>query len=366
LQGERPKQNEQASTTGTNKVPLDPRSIMTGPETAGVDIHGHAIPLQFLKEVSKRGLVGVTAEESNGYVVTFPGGKPLRAIDGIMVDFTDRLEWLDSQRMSEQIVAPWLDIHGQELGVVDGGHWVRALNDAVAEAVSAAGDRLYGYASLHLEDPASAGTELARAVQELGMVGTMIPTHPPTGSLADPSFDALWEAAVALDVPIVLHPPTSAPSKALFADDPQFKGTFGRGIDTTLAAGAMIVAGVFDRFPALKLVLVHGGGFLPFQVGRFDRDFGSGGSTTGLERLPSEYVAALFYDTVLLSEWSLRLLLDMAGSDHVMIGSDYGARPKERGGIGLADSLDAAAADATQHRDVMRGTAERLFLTNNS
>jgi aminocarboxymuconate-semialdehyde decarboxylase len=231
----------------------------------------------------------------------------------------------------------------------------------MAEALADSDDRLYGYATLHLEDPGAAATELARAVGELGMVGCMLPTHLPRASLADPAFDGLWEAASALEVPVVLHPPTVAPSRALFAEDPLFKGTFGRGIDTTLAAGAMIVAGVFDRFPDLKVVLVHGGGFLPFQVGRFDRDFGRGTAAGQLARLPSEYVASLYYDTVLLSGWSLRLLLDMAGSDHVMIGSDFGARPKERGGIGLADGLDAAAADDRQRHDVLRGTAERLF-----
>jgi aminocarboxymuconate-semialdehyde decarboxylase len=326
-------------------------------EPTGVDIHAHAIPEGFLDEVAARNLAGVEVEMADGYVITFPGGKPLRAIAGIMVDFDDRLEWLDGQQMAYQIVAPWLDIHGQELPTADGVEWVRLLNDAMAESVSTR-ERILAYATLHLQDPGAAAAELERAIGELGMVGCMLPTHFPGGDLTD--LDALWEAASSLDVPVVLHPPTVAPSRALFNENPLFKGTFGRGIDTMLAAGSMIVAGVFDRFPSLHIVLVHGGGFLPYQVGRFDRDFGPGKSD--LARLPSEYVASLYYDTVLLSGDSLRLLLDMAGSDHVMIGSDYGARPKERAGVGLADGLDAASATDDERRDVMRATADRLFL----
>jgi aminocarboxymuconate-semialdehyde decarboxylase len=147
----------------------------------------------------------------------------------------------------------------------------------------------------------------------------------------------------------------------LFDEYPQFRGTFGRGLDTTLAAAEMIVTGVFDRFPELTVVLVHGGGFLPYQVGRFDRDFGRGQEADKVQRLPSEYVASLYYDTVLLSASSLKLLFDLAGPDHVMIGSDYGARPKERAGIGLTDGLYEASPDEGARDEVLRRAAGRIF-----
>jgi aminocarboxymuconate-semialdehyde decarboxylase len=319
-----------------------------GKDPAGIDIHGHAVPPRFLEEVGRRGLAGVSVASDDGHVVTFPGGEPLRAIGGIMLDFEDRFEWLEEQGMGQQIIAPWLDIHGQELSVHSGNEWVRALNDAMAEAVSGSGGWLHSYATLHLEDPESAGRELARAVGELEMVGCMLPTHPPKGSLADDSFDALWETASALRAPVVLHPPTVAPSRLLFDEYPQFRGTFGRGLDTTLAAAEMIVTGVFDRFPELMVVLVHGGGFLPYQVGRFDRDFGRGQEADKVQRLPSEYAASLYYDTVLLSASSLKLLFDLAG-------------PKERAGIGLTDGLYEASPDEGARDEVLRRAAGRIF-----
>jgi aminocarboxymuconate-semialdehyde decarboxylase len=324
----------------------------------GIDIHAHGVPRPFLEEVRRTRLGGVEVSVADGgYVVTFPGHNPLRPAAGIMLDFSERLGWLDQQGMQQQLIGPWLDVHGQELAARDGQAWVRALNDAMAATIAESGGRLRAHATLHLADAGAAARELERCADALGMTGCMIATHLPQGSLDEPRFDALWEAAQALALPVILHPLMDGPAACMFERQPRFKNLYGRLIDSTVAATQLILAGVFDRFPRLRLVLVHGGGFLPYQSGRLDREFGAAG------KLPSEHVKRFYYDTAIMSAPALSMLFALVGAGQVMIGSDYAAGPVERSGPRLTDALDAAGLDAASHRRVLRDTAAALFRT---
>jgi aminocarboxymuconate-semialdehyde decarboxylase len=317
------------------------------------------VPRAFLDEVVRAAPFGVQAEAADDkYFLTFPGQQRLRPVAGVMLDTTDRGPWFAEQEVTRQVVAPWLDIHGQELPAADGARWVRLLNDAVAESVSDRARRLSGHAALHLADADAAAEELRRAVRELGLRSAMIPASLPSGRLCEPRFDALWAAAVELDAPVVLHPATKAPANELLAQYPSLNGLFARQLDSTLTAAELIVAGVFDRFPALRLVVVHGGGFLPYQVGRFDRDVKSGG---GSLRLPSDVARSLYYDTVLMSAAAVRFLLDYAGPEQVLIGSDFGAAPTERAGVRLTAAVREASTDPATLQAVLDGNATRLF-----
>lgn len=326
----------------------------------GIDIHAHAVPKQFLDEVKRTRLGGVQADaaQGGGYILTFPGRKPLRPAAGIMLDFTQRLAWLDNQGMQQQLIGPWLDIHGQELPPADGQVWVRQLNDALADSIAASNRRLLGHATLHLADPKAAAVELERCASNLGMTGCMLPTHLPAGELHEPAYDAVWEAAQSLDIPIVLHPLMDGPAACMFHQTPRYKNLYGRVIDSTVAATQLIMAGVFDRYPKLRLVLVHGGGFLPYQTGRLDREFG-----TKDKKLPSEYVKQFYYDTVLMSAPALQMLFTLVGTGQVMIGSDYAAGPVERPGPKLTEALDTLGLDPASRRRVVRDTAAALFRT---
>lgn len=329
----------------------------------GIDVHAHGVPEPFLKEVQRTRLAGVevAAADKGGYILTFPGCAPLRPAAGIMLDFDKRLGWLDGQGMQQQLIGPWLDVHGQELPPADGQLWVRQLNDALAESIAGSARRLLGHATLHLADPQAAARELERCASKLGMTGCMIATHFPGGELHENHFDALWEAAQSLNIPVVLHPMMDGPAACMFQRLPRFKNLYGRTIDTTVVAAQLILAGVFDRFPRLRLVLVHGGGFLPYQSGRLDREFGAKD-----KKLPSEYMKQFYYDTVFMSTPALQLLFSLVGTGQIMIGSDYAAGPVERPGPKLTEALDATGVDATTRRRIVRDTAESLFRTTGS
>jgi aminocarboxymuconate-semialdehyde decarboxylase len=329
------------------------------PSVHGIDVHAHGVPQQFLEEVKRTRLGKVeVAAADGGYIVKYPGREPLRPAAGIMLDFEKRLGWLDGQGMQQQLIGPWLDVHGQELPAADGQVWVRQLNDAMVESLSGSGRRLLAHATVHLAEPQAAARELERCVKKLGMTGCMIPTNLPEGELHENRYDALWEAAQSLGVPVVLHPLMDGPAACMFEKTPRFKNLYGRTIDTTVTATQLILAGVFDRYPRLRLVLVHGGGFLPFQSGRLDREFGA-----KEKKLPSEYMKQFYYDTVFMSAPALQLLFSLVGTGQVVIGSDYAAGPVERPGAKLTDALDATGVDAGTRRKIVRDTAESLFRT---
>lgn len=324
----------------------------------GIDAHGHAVPPAFLEDLKRSHLGDVSVERVDGkYVVTLPGQAALRPMLPGMVDFERRLAWLDEEDLEQQLVGPWLDVHGQELPAEPGQEWVRRLNDALAEAIAPHASRLRAYATLHLADPAVAGRELERATRELGMIGCMLPTSTPTGPLHAPAFDALWEAASDLEVPIMLHPPTVGPASCIAGMD-RYGGLYGRLIDTTMAAAQLLMSGVFDRFPRLRMVLVHGGGFLPYQTGRLAHTTRGGGYGPLLQATPVEYVKRFFYDTTLMSSHAVKLLVDLIGAEHVMLGSDY---PFSVGAPRLTQAVIDSGVDAPAVDAIVHGTAAHLF-----
>jgi aminocarboxymuconate-semialdehyde decarboxylase len=330
---------------------------MTAPPR-GIDAHGHGVPPAFLEDLKRTHLGGVSVDLVDGrYVVTLPGQAPLRPMLPGMVDFERRLAWLDDEHLDQQLIGPWLDVHGQDLPAEPGQEWVRRLNDALADAVAPFGSRLRAYATLHLADPAAAGRELERATRQLGMLGCMLPTSTPTATLHNSAFDALWEVACDLDVPVMLHPPTVGPASCVAGMD-RFGGLYGRLIDSTMAAAQLLLSGVFDRYPRLRIVLVHGGGFLPYQTGRLANTTRGGGYGPTLQASTLEYVQRYFYDTTLMSAAAVRLLVDVVGANHVMLGSDY---PFSVGAPPLMQAVAESGVDSAAIDLIAQGTASTLF-----
>jgi aminocarboxymuconate-semialdehyde decarboxylase len=331
---------------------------MTIPHAA-IDVHGHCVPRAFLDEILELDAGPVVAQrQDGGYVVRFDGSAPLRAISGVMLDGEDRGRWLDEQGVAVQFVAPWLDLYGQQLPPSQGARWVRHLNDHMASVAANSQGRLGAHAALHLGDASGATDELRRAVEQLGMTSTMIPASVPEGRLSDPAFDDLWTTASDLDVLVMLHATTGSAALALVDEYPRLAGLFGRNIEVALAAADLIVAGVLDRHPELRLLIVHGGGFLPYLTGRFDND---AKRQTWPCTLPSEAMRGLYYDTVLLAPAAIDCLCSVAGSSRIMLGSDFGSTPTERDGLGVAEAVVRSGLDAGAQARILRDNAVELF-----
>jgi aminocarboxymuconate-semialdehyde decarboxylase len=169
-------------------------------------------------------------------------------------------------------------------------------------------------------------------------------------------LDEFWSAAVDLAVPIFIHPtqPTPLPRTRSYGLNQIVQYTY----DTTASVGSLIFSGVLDRFPDLTLILSHGGGYFPYQAGRFDRVYRDLKGPTAPAQAPSAYLRRFFYDTILHHPVALRYLRDLVGSDRLLLGTDYPFPMDDRTSLRL---LEQAGCTADEIAQIGGSTAERLF-----
>jgi aminocarboxymuconate-semialdehyde decarboxylase len=203
----------------------------------------------------------------------------------------------------------------------EGTALARMANDALAAMVEASQGRLAGLAALPMQDPPGAARELRRAVEELGFLGAHIGTTVESQPLDDPKFDPLWEAASTLGVPMVLHPYYVSLRPGY--EDFYLTNLFANPLETALAASRLIFSGTLDRFPDLDFVLVHAGGFLPYQIGRLDHGWNVRPEPrVKLERPPGETLRRFYFDTITHHDAALSWLVELVGEDRVLLGTD--------------------------------------------
>lgn len=299
---------------------------MTTTEHQAIDVHGHAVPESVLQLIDRDGhrFGGIRLDRVDGrHVIMLPGGEQLRPLPRGMQEGKSRLTWMADQGVATQLVGPWMDIQGNGFEPRHGIPWATALNDAMAEGLPGLEAPVRLLATVYPNDPDAAVREMTRARDQLGAVGVMLATHWPNGSAADDAMESLWEAAAGLRMPVVLHPPIVGPASAI-PGNADFRSLYGRPLETTLVAARMIVNGVLERYPDLRVVLVHGGGYLPFQAGRLDQQVADGKIKTRLsgDRRPSEYIRSFFFDTAMMDPTAVKFLVDYAPG-RVVIGTDH-------------------------------------------
>jgi uncharacterized protein len=289
------------------------------------------------------------------------GYLPDRVISGLRDTGDARLADMDAAGIDVQVLS--LAVPGvQNLAGPEGPPLAARLNDELAHRIIAAHpDRFAGFACLPLGDPAAAAAELDRAVTGLGLAGTMISGMIGGRFLDDPAFDPVLAAAARLDVPIYLHPgfPPAAVAEVYYRGfDPavnQILGSAGYGwhYETSLHALRLVLAGVFDRHPGLKIVLGHLGEGLPFHLPRIQDTL-----TPVLgDRLAlplGDYFRRNFWVTTAgyFYDGPLRLTRDTFGDDRVLFSVDYPFADNRRATDWFAAlDLDPGTRAALAHRN---------------
>ncbi|HEU4976304.1 MAG TPA: amidohydrolase family protein [Baekduia sp.] len=253
------------------------------------------------------------------------------------------------------LTGPWIDMVKAATDAATQAAWCSAINRALAAATRGCGHTRF-LAALPDLDGAAAADALDEAL-ELGAVGGMLSANPSVGTLARGDLDALWSAAERRRAPLVLHPGEFSPPSRLA--EHFMVNLVGNPFETTLAVGSLIGAEVPERFPGLDLVLVHGGGFFPYQVGRFDHGFRNAPQLRGYGgRPPREYLMWFRYDTVLFDDEPTRYLLDLVGPDRVLAGSDCPFAMHDHRPFEVPSCLGLAPAEVER---VVGGNAVELF-----
>jgi aminocarboxymuconate-semialdehyde decarboxylase len=266
-----------------------------------------------------------------------------------------RLEDLDTIGVDVQIVGP-MPMHRYWAEPALALALTATINEAVAGHCAQGRGRLHGLGTLPLQHPALAVRELERAMGELGLKGVSVSTSVAGRELADPGLDPVWEAAAVLGAVVFVHPWGCSLGARLGT---QFLGnTFGQPAETALALSHLIFGGTLDRHPGLRLLAAHGGGFLPTYIGRSDHAWRTRPDARGCAQPPSSYLRRIWYDALVYTPRALCHLVEAAGADKVVLGTDY---PFD---MGVTDPVERAAAAGLPAADltaILSGNAAGLF-----
>ncbi|KDP88387.1 amidohydrolase [Cupriavidus sp. SK-3] len=236
----------------------------------------------------------------------------------------------------------------------------RENNDFLAAQVARHPTRFAGFAALPMHDPVTAADELERAVKQLGFKGSLVNGHTQGMYYDNPAYDAFWERMQELDVPMYLHPTDAYVMPHVYAGHPEISGAaWGWGVETASHALRLVFAGVFDRFPRLKIILGHMGEGLPFQRWRFDSRFAVYSHGIKLAKKPSEYIGSniLITTSGVCSPAALNGAIAEMGAEAVLFSVDY---PYESTAI-AADFIEQAPMDDATRSLVCHGNAERIL-----
>jgi aminocarboxymuconate-semialdehyde decarboxylase len=325
------------------------------------DVHAHVVPASLLDSLADdAGSCGVRlVDDQPGPPRIAVGDQRPGPVRADLLDTTTRLAAMDRAGVQAQLLSGWIALTGYELPAEQGVRWTRLFNEALAATVRTAPDRFHGLCTVPLQSGPEAAEELRYAVQQLGMVGAQIATTVAGRELDDPSFDPFWRAAEELRAIVVIHPDQVLPGRP----EPRYvlSNFVGNAAETTIAASHLIFGGVLERYPDLRVCLVHGGGYAPYQAGRLDHGYEAEPRLVDkrLSRLPSAYLRSMYFDTVTHSPAVLRFLVDFVGAEQVVLGSDY---PFEMGEADPVGSLTRVPGLSEREQELIRaGNMRRLL-----
>ncbi len=321
-----------------------------------IDAHAHFVPAAFLETLraERRVFPSVkVVKEGAATRMAFAGGEPTRPVAPRLSDMKLRRDWLGAQGIDCQVAGGWLDLFGYELPPEEGADWSRFMNEAMLKGAA----ELPAIAPLATV-PLQSGALAARVLDEAlaaGYRGVMIGTQPKGshGALDDADLDPFWEVAAARKATVFIHPMFVCGDDRLGKFD--LINAVGRATDTITAMARLIYSGHLQRFAGMNLIISHGGGGLPYLLGRLQRN-------NAIH--PGEYADALdgfrrlYFDTVLFDPRALRFLCDCAGTEKVVLGSDH---PFPIGDDRPVKVVDDTPLAASERRAILGDTARRLF-----
>jgi len=233
----------------------------------------------------------------------------------------------------------------------------RIMNDDMAGAQKSWPDRIRWMASLPWQHEALALAELRRAC-DAGAVGVMVLANIDGKSLTDPSFAGIWKEIDRRALPVLVHPSAPPGVSEMAMDEFQLTAPIGFTFDTSLALARCVYDGFLDRYPNLKLIGSHGGGAVPYLIGRMDicwHNIPAAAAKT--KEPPSAYMSRIYVDSVVFKQSVVQMCVEVCGEDNVLYGSDY---PHTIGD--MAGCLARVNALQGKARDKARGAnARRLF-----
>ena len=235
--------------------------------------------------------------------------------------------------------------------------FARIQNEQLAKLVKAHPRRFQAIATIPMQAPRQAADELRHAVSVLGLRGVQIGSNIAGTNLDDPELEPVWATAAELGAFILVHPINVAGIDRLSSY--YLNNLIGNPLDTTIAAACLVFGGVLERHPSLKICLAHGGGFVPYQSGRFIHGWQVRTEPkVKLRKPPTDSLQRFYFDTIVHSKDVLEFLVRQAGADRVLLGSDY---PFDMGTPDGVLQVRSLSIPATDRASILGGLAQTML-----
>jgi len=323
-----------------------------------VDLHAHVIVPEITRDAAPAEEWRPRVYQEDGAQVVELGGRPIRSLAGEFVHVDAILDAEGAAGIDRVVLSPWVPLlyYGEE--AEEGLSRCQIQNDALAALARSRPDRVAALGAVPLQDPELAARELDGMMHAGVLSGVEVAASVRGAYLGDDRFEPFWDAAEAGGALVFVHPTTRGFDLAALGDY-YLWNTVGNPLETTVAAAHIIMAGVLERHPGLRVLLAHGGGALPALRGRLRHAHGfQEQARSRLREPPEESLRRLYYDTLTHDPELLRSLVEYVGPEHVVLGSDY---PFDMGDPRPVESVRACALEPAAEAAVLGGNAVRLL-----
>lgn len=316
-----------------------------------IDVHTHMYTRRWLDALKASGDPDTVVVPGNPESISYRGTN-YAVLAPNMFDWNERIEKMDAAGVDIALIsltAPNVYWGNPQQSI----EAARIANDEYAEAQARHPRRVRWFASLPWDSADEAIKELHRAMAA-GAVGVCMLTNIKGQALVEEKFAPVWAEIDRIDAPVFIHPTTP------FVDgfglgQYGMANSVGFTTDTTTCFAKFLLSGFFERYPRVRPIASHGGGTLPFLMGRLDRMWEISAARRDISKPPSAYLRRIFFDSIVYDQRTLQYLIDTVGADRVIYGSDYPFRLGDMAGVlGRVNALAPAARDAVRGLNAIR------------
>ena len=322
--------------------------VVNGKRVKTVDVHAHCAVPEALALMNQK-----------------LGGPALRPDLDMATEVSTRLRAMDEQGIDVEALSINPNWYKADRDLAK--QIITIQNEKLAAACAANPERFVAFATVALQHPDLAAEQLEEGVKKYGLRGAGIGGNVDGAEISDPKFHPFWAKAEQLGAVVFIHPQgDGAPAQlqGRFKGNGYLGNVIGNPLETTIALSHLIFEGTLDRFPGLKIVAAHSGGFLPSYSGRSDNgcptrpDLCPGGTHGPIKKKPSEYLKQMYYDTMVFNPEGVRHLAAEVGADRLMVGTDF-PYPWTKTAVDLI--LQTPGLGDADRTAILGGTAARLL-----
>ncbi len=342
-----------AASTALTALPLALRAAEPRPAPTGlIDCQSHLFSPDMLTMMEQRATDPVVFTKDGTRYLRM--GDWLRKVPPLYLDVDAKLTTMDAAGIA--MTALSINDPGPEWFGADGLAVAQMANDFVAGVVRKHPSRFFGLCVLPWQDVPASLRELDRCAKQIGMKGLLLYTNLAGRFPDEPEFRPVLARAAELGLPVLLHP--AKPLTTEFVKGYEMTSSLGNMFDNTIALTRLIMSGILDELPKLKLVCPHLGGTLPYIIGRLDHQVTVlKRGPKHLTRTPSEYLKSIWLDIVSPLPQAMKFAVEFMGADRLLYASDHPwVQPRL-----ISDGLRSLHLPAADEQKILRGNAQALF-----